>query len=58
MGKSLAWAEMRLVVAHLLWNFDIRASDGIKPLEWTSQKIFWAWDKQPVKVRISKARRV
>jgi cytochrome P450 len=54
LGQQLAWVELRVILARLLWNFDIQIPEGTKPLEWTSQKIFWAWEKQPVNVSLSK----
>ncbi|KFX86931.1 hypothetical protein O988_09454, partial [Pseudogymnoascus sp. VKM F-3808] len=32
-GKSLAYAEMRLILARLLWNFDLKLVDDSK--DWT-----------------------
>lgn len=57
LGQQLAWVELRVILARLLWNFDIKIPEGTKPLEWTSQKIFWAWDKEPVEVSLRKASR-
>jgi cytochrome P450 len=42
LGQQLAWMELRVILARLLWNFDMEGPDGSQPLEWTSQKIFWA----------------
>lgn len=55
LGKQLAWVELRVILARLHWNFDVAIPKGSKPLEWTSLKIFWAWDKEPLKVRLTKA---
>lgn len=57
LGQQLAWVELRVILARLLWNFDIKIPTGAKPLEWTSQKIFWAWDKERVKVSLRRASR-
>ncbi|KAI0406620.1 isotrichodermin C-15 hydroxylase [Xylaria palmicola] len=51
-GKNLAWAQMRLIIAHLVWHFDFLA---IEPdsLQWIErQKIFTLWAKLPLNVRI------
>ncbi|KAI0188626.1 isotrichodermin C-15 hydroxylase [Xylaria flabelliformis] len=51
-GKNLAWAQMRLILAHLVWNFDFL---GIKPgsRQWIErQKIFTLWAKLPLDVSI------
>ncbi|KAH8838541.1 hypothetical protein MCOR27_008396 [Pyricularia oryzae] len=49
MGKNLAYHEMRLIFAKLLWNFDIELcpeSDN-----WTDQRIFTLWEKHPLMVK-------
>lgn len=49
MGKNLAYHEMRLIFAKLLWNFDIELcpeSDN-----WTDQRIFILWEKHPLMVK-------
>lgn len=47
-GKNLAYAEMRIVVALLLWHFDVEALPGQD--DWISkQKVFNAiWSKGPL----------
>lgn len=50
LGKHLAWAEMRLCIARLLWAFDLE--EGGKRLDWTSLKTFMIIQKQPVEIRI------
>ena len=46
-GQNLAWAEMRLIVARLLWRFDVS-----RPAEGTEdRKVFDTW-KTEQKVRI------
>ncbi|PMD45048.1 cytochrome P450 [Hyaloscypha variabilis F] len=57
LGQQLAWVELRVILARLLWNFDIEVPEGTKPLDWTSQNIFWAWDKKPANVALSLARK-
>lgn len=57
LGQQLARAEMRVVLARLLWNFDFEIPEGKKPLVWESQKIFWAWEKENVDVKLSIAAR-
>ena len=59
-GQNLAWLEMRLLLALLLFHFDL----GIAPQEegmgkgkmwaWTDQKIYWTWDKKPLLVQIKR----
>lgn len=51
-GQNLAWLELRLVLAHLLWAFDISVPPG-KPLPvWEDQGIWWFWDKQPTIIQL------
>lgn len=47
---SLAYLEMRLILARLLWNFDFELLD--KNFDWTRQKAFVVWDKDPLMVRV------
>ena len=54
-GQSLAWTEMQIIMTRLLWRFDVAIPEGTEALQWTSQKIYWAWEKKPVNVRISRA---
>jgi hypothetical protein len=49
---SLAYQEIRLIISHLLWNFDLELSDpGSK--NWTDQTSHVVWDKKPLLVRLS-----
>jgi len=51
LGKNLAYAEMRLMMAHLLWNFDMEI-DGESRNWLVNQKVFVAWEKPPLKVKL------
>ncbi|KAK1963578.1 averantin oxidoreductase [Colletotrichum sublineola] len=54
-GKNLSYAEMRLVIARLLWQFDLEdatADDWIR-----AQKVFVVWEKDPVWVKLHPVRR-
>jgi cytochrome P450 len=55
LGQQLAWMELWVILARFVWNFDVKVPEGTKPLEWDSQKIFWAWDKKPVNFCLTKA---
>lgn len=50
MGKHLAWAEMRLVLARLLWTFDVEATG--KPPNWTELRTFLLVEKKPFELRL------
>lgn len=47
-GRNLAYLEMRLIVALLLWNFDMTLAEGME--NWHIQKIFGLWQKPALKV--------
>ena len=52
-GKALAWAEMRLIVARIFWAFDLEAK-GTKDqwLDWKSLRTFLVVEKKPVEVNM------
>ncbi|TAQ86122.1 hypothetical protein B7494_g5556 [Chlorociboria aeruginascens] len=50
LGKTLAWAEMRLILARLIFAFDIEASD--KPLKWKELRTFLLVEKKPIEIRL------
>ncbi|RGP74008.1 cytochrome p450 [Fusarium sporotrichioides] len=48
-GKNLAYAEMRLILARLLWNFDIRLDP--KSAGWDHRsKSYFIWERGPLNV--------
>jgi cytochrome P450 len=52
---SLAYLEMRLIMARMLWNFDLELAD--QDFEWTKQKAFIVWEKEPLMVQMKNIRR-
>ncbi|KAF4878119.1 Cytochrome P450 monooxygenase aclL [Colletotrichum siamense] len=53
LGKNLAWAEMRMILAYLVWNFDLELqSDSQGWIE--RQKVFMLWEKPDLNVKISR----
>ena len=48
---SLALAEIRLTLAHMLWAFDIDLSDETDK-EWTKQKAWSVWERFPLIVKL------
>ncbi|CAN9194728.1 unnamed protein product [Alternaria alternata] len=54
-GRNLAFLEMRLIIALLVWNFDLELGEGMDG--WEKQKIFGLWEKPPLKVHIRKRER-
>ena len=52
-GRALAHLETRLILAKLVWHFDLAASLENDLRMWEQQAIFWFWEKQPMNIRIS-----
>ncbi|KAL9082406.1 MAG: hypothetical protein Q9159_006449 [Coniocarpon cinnabarinum] len=56
MGQPIAWLEMRLAIAHLVFAFDLEPSNGQhdgKILRWEDQTTGTLWDRQPFNVKAS-----
>ena len=52
MKGSLAYAEMRLILARLLWNFDVELDERSR--RWIDEmNIFVLWEKQPLFVKLT-----
>jgi cytochrome P450 len=49
--SSLAYGEMRLILTHLLWHFDLELMDDSK--DWTDQKIWTLWNKGAMHVKLT-----
>lgn len=54
-GRNLAFMEMRLIMARLLWNFDLELMPDSE--KWAQQKIYILWEKGPLNVRLRKVER-
>lgn len=54
-GQNLAYLEMRLILARMVWNFDMDVPSGTELPQWGKQQIYWFWEKEPTCVRISRA---
>ena len=48
--NSLAYFEMRLILAHVLWNFDLELAP--KSEDWADQKVYAIWDKPELYVKL------
>nr|ACH72905.1 AflG [Aspergillus ochraceoroseus] len=46
-GRQLAYAEMRLILVHVLWHFNLRLDQGrMKDADWLAEQGIWIlWDK-------------
>ncbi|CEO60361.1 hypothetical protein PMG11_04990 [Penicillium brasilianum] len=53
LGRNLAYAEMRLIAAKLLWSFDMTLEES--SAGWDIQKSFNIWEKKPLMVKVSPA---
>jgi cytochrome P450 len=51
-GMTLAYHEMRLIMANLLWHFDVEVSEEMKGEDWLDQTTHLVWDKKPLLVKI------
>ena len=50
--NSLAQAEMRLILARLLWNFDLELEE--RSQRWMDEmKMYIVWEKQPLFVKLA-----
>ncbi|KAK1712421.1 cytochrome P450 [Colletotrichum lupini] len=49
-GKNFAYPEMRLIIASLLYNFDLELADP--NFDWLDQKSYGIWDKHPLWVKL------
>ena len=56
-GRELAWMELRMILAKLVWHYDLTQPKGMVLPEWGRQKIYWFWEKQATYVNISPAHR-
>ncbi|EME45443.1 hypothetical protein DOTSEDRAFT_71240 [Dothistroma septosporum NZE10] len=56
-GERFAWAEMRLIIARLLFSFDITLDEGSPSLtDWGEQKTFIFWQKEPLRIKLKPRR--
>ncbi|KAJ5780592.1 Cytochrome P450 [Penicillium paradoxum] len=53
LGRNLAYAEMRLILARMIWNFDMEISADSK--QWIKQSSFVVWDKGNLNVKLTSA---
>lgn len=57
LGKSLAYAEIRLILACIVYNFDIKPVDiPAGRLNWVEQKTYMVVEEQPFEVRLVRVR--
>ena len=51
-GQRLAWAETRLILAKLLWHFDVEEVEEKRLVDWSKQKTYTLWEKTGGWVRL------
>ncbi|KAB5539232.1 averantin oxidoreductase [Coniochaeta sp. 2T2.1] len=63
-GKNLTYLELRLILANLLWNFDMQRGDDIANFDvWDPEgtlkhvKAFNTWNKPPLMVKLTPVKR-
>ncbi|KAF2813988.1 cytochrome P450 [Mytilinidion resinicola] len=56
LGKNLAYHEMRLILATVLWHFDLKLCP--ESADWADQKVYTLWDKPPLMCTLSPVRAV
>jgi cytochrome P450 len=49
-GQNLAWAEIRTILARLMWHFDFEILDESR--DWEKQKVFILWSKPSLMVKL------
>ncbi|EAW12295.1 putative sterigmatocystin biosynthesis cytochrome P450 monooxygenase [Aspergillus clavatus NRRL 1] len=53
-GKNLAYTEMRVILARVLYNFDLQLCEESR--DWKDQKTFVLWEKKPLMCRLTARR--
>ncbi|KAL5358523.1 cytochrome P450 [Aspergillus floccosus] len=51
LGRNLAYSEMRLILAKIIFNFDMKIADDAH--DWIKQKNFLMWQKRPLNVHLT-----
>lgn len=54
-GQNLALIEIRLILAHLIWEFDWDLASGME--KWDETHAYVHWDKKPLKVCLKRVAR-
>ncbi|MCJ1442591.1 MAG: hypothetical protein MMC23_003087 [Stictis urceolatum] len=54
LGRNLAYSEMRLILARMVYNFDMRLDES--SIGWIKQRNYLLWQKGPLRVHLAPAR--
>ena len=53
-GRNLAYVEMKIIIARLVWTFDMEnATEG----NWLDQRVYMVWEKRPLWIKLHPAKR-
>ena len=52
LGRNLAYLEMRLILARVLYTFDLEAPEGEQVGPWEEQKTWILWEKMELRVKV------
>lgn len=53
-GQNLAYLEMKLIIASMVWHFDL---ENCEKTHWLDQKVFMVWNKRPLMVKFKPVQR-
>jgi len=51
LGMNLAYAEMRVMLARVIWAFDLRLDEASR--DWTDQSCYIVWSKTPLMIHLT-----
>jgi cytochrome P450 len=52
-GMKLAYAELRIVIARIVFAFDLELADKHDRFDWGEQESYILWEKRPLNVVIT-----
>ncbi|EKG11555.1 Cytochrome P450 [Macrophomina phaseolina MS6] len=55
-GKNLAYHEIRLVLANVLWHYDLELCPESE--KWDDQRVYLVWDKNPLMCKLKPVKRI
>ena len=55
-GLKLAYAELRVVIARVIYAFDLRLADEKDRFDWGEQETYILWEKRPLNVVVRSAK--
>ena len=54
-GRPLAWAELRLILARMVWRFDLGfVNSDAGRVKWEEQRSFTVVERRPFEVRVKR----